>query len=173
MKKILGIILGVLICIGGFYCLFAPGLTFSSLSIIFAIVLIESAIAYFIMWIEVKKLGGKNGLMIFNAILCLIGGIGLLTNSFTQLVFDEMVLIIVAILMIAGGISRIAHSFDVKKYLPSAPWALELVCGILITIAGILSIVNPVILAGAIGIKMAINILTIGISLIALSFSIK
>lgn len=173
MKRILGIILGILMCVGGFYCMINPALTFSSLSTVFAITLIESAVAYFVLWLEVKKIGGKSGILIINAILSLIGGIGLLTNVFTQIMFEGMLLNLVALFMLMGGISQIIHAFEIKKILPGKPWILDLIGGILVTIAGVLCIVNPLILSIAVGITMATNIFTIGISIITISLFVK
>lgn len=173
MKRILGVILGILMCVGGFYCLLNPGLTFSSISTVFAITLIESAIGYFILWIEIKKKGGKSGLLIVNAILSLIGGIGLLTNVFAQIMFEGVLLNLIALFMLVGGVTQIIHAFDIKKKLPGKPWVLDLIGGILVVIAGILSISNPLTLGIALGIRMAINIFTIGISIISLSLFVK
>lgn len=173
MKRILGIILGILMCVGGFYCLINPALTFSSLSTIFAITLIESAIGYFVLWLEIKKVGGKSGILIVNAILSLIGGIGLFTNIFAQIMFEGMLLNLIALFMLFGGISQIIHAFEIKKSLPGKPWIFDLIGGILVVVAGVLSISNPLTLGIAIGIRMAINIFTIGISVISLSLFVK
>lgn len=173
MKRIIGVILGVLMCIGGFYCMLAPELTFGSLSTVFAITLLESAVAYFIIWLEMRKVGKKSGLLIVNAILALIGGIGLLTNVFAQIILEGMMLNMIAIFMTAGGISQIAHAFDIKRETPGKPWVWDLIAGILVVLSGIFSFINPLVLSIAIGINIAINIFTIGISLITVSLFVK
>lgn len=172
MKKVLGIILGVLMCIGGFYCLMAPGLAFSSLTVIFGITLIEAAIAYFVFWLKTKDLPVSTSKLLINAILSLIAGIALLTNIFTQLFVETVMVYMIAIVMTARGIMQIAHAFDIKKAIPGSNWVLNLICGILVTISGIMCIINPLALSLAIGIIIAINIFTSGISLIVLSLSI-
>ena len=172
MRKVLGIILGVLMCIGGFYCLMAPGLAFSSLTIVFGITLIESAIAYFIIWLKTKDLQVSTSKLLINAILSLLAGIALLTNMFTQLFVETVMLYMIAIVMTARGITQIAHSFDIKKVIPGSKWVLNLICGILVTISGIMCIINPAALAITLGIIISINIFTSGISLIVLSLSI-
>lgn len=172
MKKILGIILGVLMCIGGVYCLMTPGLAFMSLGVVFAITLIESAIANFVIWYKTRHLQLNNTALLLNAIMSLIAGILLITNQFTQLFVESIMLYMIAIVMIARGIAQIVHAFDIKKFIPGSKWVLNLICGILVTISGIFSIVNPLVLSLAIGIIIAINIFTTGISLVVLSLSI-
>ena len=173
MRKVLGIILGVLMCIGGFYCMMAPGLAFSSLTVVFGITLIESAVAYFVFWLNVKDLKVNSSKLLINAILSLLAGIGLLTNIFTQLFVETFLIYMIAIVMTIRGIMQIAHSFDIKKVIPGTKWVLNLICGILVTISGIMCIVNPIVLAITVGIIIAINIFTSGIILIVLSFSIN
>lgn len=172
MKKALGIILGVLMCIGGFYCLMAPGLAFSSLTVVFGITLIEAATAYFVFWLKTKDLPVNTTKLLINAILSLVAGIALLTNIFTQLFVETFILYIIAIVMTARGITQIAHSFDIKKVIPGSKWVLNLIYGILVTISGIMCIINPVALAITLGTIISINIFTSGISLIVLALSI-
>ena len=172
MKKVLGIILGVLMCIGGFYCLMAPGLAFSSLTVVFGITLIEAAIAYFVFWLKTRDLPVSTTKLLINAILSLIAGISLLTNIFTQLFVETFILYMIAIVMAARGIIQIAHAFDIKKAIPGSNWVLNLICGILVTISGIMCIINLLVLSLTIGIVIAMDIFTAGISLIVLALSI-
>lgn len=169
--KILGIILGILMCIGGVYCIAMPALTFGSLSTIFGIILIESAIAYFILWSEIKKRGGKSGLLFLNAILSLLLGISLLTNLLTKLVVENLILTIIAMYMIINGVVQIIDAVNTKK--ESKHWILSLIGGILIVFGGIFSIANPIVLELAIGINMAINIFVVGAGLIMVSLAYK
>ena len=173
MKRILGVILGILICTGAFYCLAMPALTFSSISVCFAITMFESAIAYFMLWTEVKRQGGKNGLLIVNAIISLLAAIILCTDLMTQLIVDTMLLTLIAIYMILNGILTIVTSFEIKKAVNNGSWIAVLIMGIMIVIAGGFSFANPLILAITIGIDMGLNILMVGISLIFTSIAYK
>lgn len=168
MKRILGIILGVLMCIGGFYCLMDPSIPFSSISVIFAIVLIENAIGRFIIWIKIKQLGGSRAILLINAILSLVCGISLLTNVFTKLFLDTFLLTAISVYMLVEGVFGIIASFKLIK-VSGGNFVLTLIFGILLVLCGIFSLVNPAILALSIGINMAINIIVTGASLIVLS----
>lgn len=173
MKKVLGIILGVLMIVGGIYCIANPAATFASLTIVMGITLIESAIANFIIWLRVKKLGGKNFLLFINSILSLIGGIFLLTNFFAQLIMQETMIIFIALYMVITGAVTIVNAFDIKKLIQGGTWIAVLIIGILMVIAGFLSIKNPLALVITIGVNMGINIIVVGASLIALSLAYK
>lgn len=168
--KILGIIFGILMVIGGGYCIASPAVTFMSLLIVLAITMIESAIANLILWIKVKKAGGKNGRLIANAIISAIAGIGLLTNAFAQFFTADFMLIMIALIVLVGGIELIIKSFKIKKIaLRKNIWILALIVGILMTISGIMSLISPVSLAITIGIMVGIDIMMAGFGVIAIS----
>ena len=173
MRRVLGVIFGILMCVGGVYFFMHPGVAFSSISIVFAITLIENAIGHFVIWFEVRKVKGDTGFILVNAILSLICGIALLSNVFTQLIWDSFILTFISIYMIAHGITTISNSFKLKKAISSGTWVLFLICGILVTIAGVFSIINPASLALSIGILIGIDVMIIGINLIVISLSSK
>ncbi len=168
--NILGIIFGILMVIGGGYCIASPDVTFMNLLVVLAITMIESAIANLILWIKIKKIGGKNGRLIANAIISAIAGIGLLTNAFAQFFTADFMLIMIALIVLASGIELIIKSFKIKKFaIRKKLWILVLIFGILMTIAGIVSLINPVSLALTIGIITGIDIMMTGFGVIAIS----
>ena len=168
--KILGIIFGILMVIGGGYCIASPGVTFMSLLIVLAITMIEWAIANLILWIKVKKAGGKNGRLIVNAIVSAIAGIGLLTNAFAQFFTADFMLIMIALIVLAGGVELIIKAFNLKK-LPRLKkfWIPALILGILMTISGVMSLINPVALALTLGVMTGIDIMMAGFGIIVIS----
>lgn len=170
MKKILGIILGVLTFICGIYCLANPAIALSSVLIVFAITLIVEAIGYFMLWLEIRNIK-QSGLLLLNAILTFIAGILLLTNNFAQIFAGSMLITIISIYMVCQGITTIANSFKLKDSIKTSSWVLILVFGILVTIAGISSFFNPITLLLTIGIIISIDIMIAGLCLIAVSFA--
>ena len=168
MKKIIGIILGILMCVGGFYCLMFPDITFSSITIIFAITLFESAAGYFFLWRTVKLLGGKSFLLFITAILSIICGVSLLTNVVTQLFVESFVLTLISVYMIIAGVLGVVNAIKFAK-LTGARFILSIILGIVLIACGILSLTNPVALALSIGTMMALDIMATGFVLIILS----
>ena len=173
MKKAIGIVLGILMCIGGIYCLFAPVVTYSTVSIIMAITMIESAIGYFFIWNLGRKAGKANAWMLVQAIISLVAGILLLANDGLKIIMDTMILGMVSGYMIIVGVISIINAFKVKKVAEGKGWIALLITGILIVISGILSLINPIALAISLGIIMAMNIITTGINLITISSTLK
>lgn len=173
MNKILGVILGVLMCIGGVFCLVNPAATYASISIIFAITLVESAIGYFFIWNAKRKLGQKDGWLLVGAILSLVAGIVIATNAAAQFIVDSAFLGVAAAYMLMMGIFSIVLAFKVKKAIKNSRWVALLVMGILFTICAILSFINPIALAISLGINMAINIIMSGVALIVASLALN
>lgn len=172
MKKVLGIVLGILMCIGGIYCMTSPAATYATVSMVFAIVLVENAIGYFFIWNEERKAGVADGWQLVSAILSLAGGIFLASNFAAQLVVDAALLGVIAGFMVAFGITRIIDSFKLKKVLKGNTWIVILISGILITIAGVVSFINPAALAITVGLNMGINIFLTGLTLIVFTFAV-
>lgn len=168
MKKILGIILGILMCIGGFYCLMSPDITFSSITVVFAITLFESAIGYFSLWRTIKLLGGKSFLLFVTAVMSVICGISLLTNIVTQLFVESFILTLISFYMIAAGVLEVVNAIKFAE-LTGYRFILSIILGILLIVCGILSVTNPVALAMSIGTLIALDIMATGAVLIVLS----
>lgn len=173
MNKILGVILGVLMCIGGVFCLANPAATYASISAVFAITLVESAVGYFFIWNAKRKLGQKDGWLLFGAILSLVAGFVIASNAFAQFIVDSAFLGVAAAYMLMMGIFAIVLAFKVKKTIKNSKWIALLVMGILLTACAILSFINPIALAISLGINMAINIIMTGVSLIVASFTLN
>lgn len=164
--KILGIILGILMAVGGCYCIANPAATFLSVVIVLGITLIECAIASFVSWYRLKKAGKGSALLIVNAIISLIAGITLLTNDMVKLFTADFLLSFAAFLMIFTGIQQIVRSFQVRKKISTGIFVLILIVGILTTVAGVISVSNPAALGLTIGITIGFDILMVGIRII-------
>ena len=172
MKKVLGIILGLLMMTGGFYCIKAPGITFLGLILVFGITLIESAVGYVVIWSVIKKAGGKNGLLIVNAILAFIVGFALLTDYFAQYVAEGMMLTMVAVVMILIGIEQINFAIKIKKLNGNfVIFLLMLIIGFFMALAGVASLINPIVLEMTIGTLIGIDIMLMGINLMFNTFA--
>lgn len=171
MNKILAVILGVLTCLGGVCCMVLPTVTYSTVSIIFAITLVENAVGYFIIWNKERKQAKANGWLLVGAILSLVGGFVVSTNILAQFIVESAFLGIVAGYMVSMGVIAIIISFKIKKQINDNKWLGVLLSGILMIVAGIMSFLNPVILAISLGINMAVNIFLTGVGIITSAFA--
>lgn len=169
MRRLIGILFGALMCIGGVYCLLDPTLTFLNLIVVFGFALIGVSIGYFIFYLKLNKLGLSNGTLLLNSLLSLVLGLLLVCDYFTQIIVENIVVYIIAGVMIFEGISTIMHSFKLKDFLKNGFWILLLIFGILTFTAGFLAIVNPIVVVFTIAVSIAIDMFTIGFSLITIS----
>lgn len=171
--KILGIIFGFLIAIGGGYCVVNPAITLDSLTVVLAISLIEAAILSFVLWFKLRKNEGKT-LLLINGIISAIAGVGLLTNYFAQFVVVNMIISMSSVIMTATGISLFVKSLDMKK-VPEfgSKWIVLMVMAILVIISGIVSIFNPAVMGLSIGIYIGVEIMMFGMGIVVFSLSLK
>ena len=177
--KILAVILGILMIIAGFYCLFAPGLTFLVLGWIIGIGMVADAIGNIFTWKGRKDAGLADGLTLAGAIVSLIFGILLLGSNLLQLSVDLFVANMAAAWVVIIGILRMVRAFELRKF-RDAPnmqntaglWWVAMINGILLIIIGLIGLMNPIITAIAIGTLMGLEIVFAGINLISTAWAL-
>ncbi len=175
-SKVCMIILGVLVVIGGIFCIARPGMTFLSLVWFIGIMMFAYALEAIMTYSTRKKLGLANGWSLFSAILACICGILIIVSGYAELVAAEMLLYILFGWLIATGILTICGAFGLKS-LPepdveivealAGKWWIHLIFGILLIIAGIFGFVHPFVAAFTIGMIVGIEIIISGINMIA------
>lgn len=173
IRKILGIILGVLMIASGIYCLLAPGLTYLNLGYVVGISMLMNAISRIVAWTELKKEDEADGWMLADAIISCIFAVVLLGSTVLQLAVDVAIAYMAAFWILVIGIMRIVHAFrlrragrDLDMALLAFGWAWRLCAGILMVIFGILGMMNPAIIMAAIGIFIGLGVITSGANLI-------
>ncbi len=141
MKRVLVILMGVLMIIGGVFCLMTPVETFLSIGYMVGVMILCDAIGNIVAWFHVRKYAQISGWYLVNAILSLIFGIIVIANMAMQFAVDMAIVYIVAAWVIAQGISRISLALKLKKVadiLPKAfsnkKWVGILVLGILLSL---------------------------------------
>lgn len=180
-SKVCMIILGVLVIIGGIFCIATPGLTFLSLVWFIGIMMFVFALQSIMSYRERKKLGLANGWNLFSAILACICGILIIVSGYAELMAAEVLLYILFGWLIATGIISIFGAFGIKN-LPkreeriveviAGKWWIHLIFGILLIISGIFGFMHPLIAAITIGMMVGIEIMITGIDMIAAAFSL-
>lgn len=174
--KILGIITGILIAIGGGYCVFNPTLTLESLTVVFAISLIESAVISIILWFKLRRAldSSRTILLLIIGILSAIAGIGILTNYFARFAVLGMMITMSSVAMLFAGIGLVVKSIQLKKIINIGYlWIILLIMGIITTISGVISIIHPDIMGLTIGVYIGIEIMTFGFGIITYSLAIE
>ena len=154
------IILGVLLIIGGFSCMFTPLATFLAAGYLMAIMFFVYAIVSL-----VKAIQAKTGVLsyIISALGIIVGFI-MVFRPDGMLAGDMFILISIAIWFLIQGIFTIIISIKNRKQIPL--WGLGIASGVLGILAAVISFVNPAAEIFAIGILIGMYFIEAGISLV-------
>ena len=175
-SRILAVILGVLIVIGGIYCFMMPEATCLSLAWLLGIVMVADGVANIVTWFQLRKSGYSNGWVLFGAIISIIFGIVLLGSYAAQFAVELFFAYMTGAWLVVTGIIRIGYSFQMRKLNQGIQpqsigdrWWFSLIVGILVVIAGVMCLFNPMIAIASMGMLVGISIIVAGISVIALA----
>ncbi len=173
-NRVFVFIIGLLMVIGGVYCLFTPKMTYMALGYVIGFNMIIDAIGGIIIWIQRKKQKAADNWALAGAIVSLIFGILLIGNDLLQIAVDMTIVYIAAVWMIVLGVVRIMLSHQLHRIrreldaqILGRKWWLVMILGILMIAAGVFSLFNPTGLIIAIGINFGINIIIAGANMIA------
>ena len=161
---IVSIILGVLIAILGFLCLFTPILTFMSIGYFIIILFFVYGVWAIINTIVSKKVGPS---LVFGILSLIAGIVGLVYPSDFTLTTDLVLLYIAGGWFILMGIFSIVMAFMQKKLTGKFGW-LGLILGILSIIVGVFTFVQPFFMAITLGILISIYFIEAGINMVVL-----
>ncbi|MEG1814134.1 MAG: DUF308 domain-containing protein [Clostridia bacterium] len=174
--KILAVVMGVVLLVGGFYCLLAPGATFLSLGWIVGICMAINAIGMLFNYFERRKSGNADGWSLVGAIASLALGVVVMFSEGMQLFTNLMIVYAAAIWVIIMGVLRIAMAIKMKQIRRDIPeqmrgnrWIWTLALGILLLVLGVLGFVNPLVVAMTLGIMVGGYIIISGLNMIALA----
>ena len=159
------IIMGIILVIAGFACIFTPFATFLATGYFLAALLM----IYGFMGIARFATRRAGVLDLVICVLAIIAGIAALFYPGDTLIFDRMVLIFIGIWIILQGIVSIILAIQAKKI--GTSWVFGLIVGILGIVAGILSFAHPYIAALTVGVLIGIYFVESGLSMIILGAS--
>ena len=180
LVKILTVILGILIVIGGLYCVFYPGLTYLGLGYVIGVAMLLDAVGRFHAWWQFKKQGEADGWMLAGAILSAVFGLVLIGNNAAQLSVDVFIAYMIGIWILTHAVITIVRAFRARKFhkklntvYAGKHWWLGLLIGILMCIFAILSLMNPGIIMTAIGTFIGLGVVVAGANLISVGVNIE
>lgn len=167
--------MGLLMVVGGVYCLFTPVTTFLTTGYIVGVIIFCDAIGNIVAWFNAKKYVEISGWYLANAIISLIFGIIIMLSIGMQFAVDMFIVYAVAVWVIMTGISRISMAIRMKQLMNKLPkifnnkkWLGILLFGILMVLFGILCVFKPIVLSSVLGVLIAWFIIFAGASLITL-----
>lgn len=158
----MSILLGVLLMIGGFSCLFTPLLTFLGVGHCIVIFIMIFGIFGIVKSFREKRFGLD---FVFSIISTIFGICALIVPQLT-LVSDAVWIYLTAAWFVLLGIVSIIASIKVTKSTGSKIWIVQLIFGILDIIIGGYSFFHPLVLALTMGILISIYFIETGLTML-------
>ena len=181
-RKTLFVILGILIILAGITCFFTPVETSSVIPFIFGLAMVIDGIGRIIAWFSIREYAPQSGWVFASSVISLIFGLMLTTSPMLQMSVGVFVVLLTGWWILALGIIRIVHAFHLLKIkresdgfgfgeMLGSNWWIALILGALLTIFGVIVILNPMLGLGVIGVLIGCGVITAGVNLIYLGCS--
>ncbi|MBO6119485.1 MAG: DUF308 domain-containing protein [Lachnospiraceae bacterium] len=175
MKKVLVMLLGIVLVIGGIFCLFRPVSTFLTTGYLVGVFILCDAIANIIAWFDAKKYMNISGWYLFDAIMSLIFGIIVVINGMMQFAVDMAIVYLVCAWVIVAGAFRISLALKIKRVNDKLPnvfknsrWIWLMIAGILMILFAVICMMQPGIMSVILGTFISLTIIFNGATLITL-----
>lgn len=159
---VLCIILGILLIVGGFSCMFTPLLTLMNTGFFVVILITIFGVVGIVRAIADKRFGINFVFSILSVLL----GIVMLVFPNSLLFAEGMMLILTAIWFIMMGIVSIVNAITLTRKTGSGLWVLQLIFGILAVLIGIYAFFQPMLMALTLGVLIGIFFIEVGFTLI-------
>ena len=170
--RIIKVVLGVLLAVGGIYCMFTPIATYSVLAWLIGLAMIVEGVGGVITWNTRRELGLANGWTLAGSIVSIVLGMVLLGSYVLQFAIDAFIAYLIAIWLVVAGITRIVAAIAVRSQGKegASGWIAQIALGVLIAILGVLCIFNPLSVVAGVGMMLGISIVFVGIDLAVSAF---
>ena len=164
--KVLSIVLGILLVLGGFFMMITPGVTFASMSWVVGFLLLLAGVNWVVEYFTNRKKGTASVWTVIGGVLCgLLGGL-VLINPLLGLLADGLLIYAFDFWLIIGGILRIVASVQMKKA-GDHSWGWVLAFAIVSVLVGLYALFHIIASALAIGMLVGVVVLISGINVIA------
>ncbi len=157
---VLSVIVGILLILGGICCIVTPLATFLATGYILCIILLVFGVMGIVRAFQKKA----HALEVVSSILAIIVGIVALTRPGGALVFDGVLVYLMAAWLLVQGVSAIVIGIQSR---PESGWVFGLIAGILCVLLGIYAFIRPEFMAVTAGVLLGFFIIAAGVSLIS------
>ena len=180
VEKILGIVLGIVLVIGGIFVLANPADAYKGIVVwtLITALLITSLVNIFT-WDSRRKMGETDGWDLAFSIVALLVALFLIGSVATNYDAADTITIILMAGLIVLGVIRIAMAVMAQRAnkalagLVGGDWKVMLCAGILLVIAGIIGIAKPFAAQSVVGIIIGITIIALGAEMLIGTFARK
>lgn len=170
--KILTIIMGIILTVGGFYALASPVSTFASIGWVIGVLLLIAGINIIADYFMMRKSKAMGAGDLLGGILTIALSLLILYGQFTRIVLDAFIIIAFGIWVLITGIIRIVAGLNHRK-MGDSFWLWIVLLGVLSVILGVYGFFNPMVFAFAIGWMIGFFIIMQGINLMSLGFALS
>ena len=164
--KIVSIIVGIILVIGGIFCIASPAATFLSIGLAIGFLLLISGINQITSFFP--RSSGSSVWELIGGILTVVVAALLIISVPAEIIADVVLIYIFAAWILISGIMRI---FTAAKFKPPY-WGFGVAVGILSAILGVYSFFHPIITAFALGILIGLWVIIYGFSIIMLGIAL-
>ena len=144
--------------------------------------MVIDGIGRIIAWFSIREYAPQSGWVLASSIISLVFGLMLTTSPMLQVSVGVFVVLMTGWWILALGVIRIVHAFHLLKLKRESDgfgfgeklgsnWWIALILGALLTIFGVIVILNPMLGLGVIGVLVGCSVITAGINLIYLGCS--
>ena len=166
--KVLTILLGVLLAVGGIYCTIAPVETYSAIGWLIGLSMVVEGVGDAVTWNVRRKLGFANGWTLVGSIVSIVLGAFLVGSYVLQFAVDLFIAYLIAVWLVVIGIARIVAAIGARSSQGqgTSGWIVHVVLGVLIALLGILCVYNPLPIAVGVGFMLGLSIILAGVGLV-------
>ena len=169
--KAMTIFMGVLLTIGGFFCMLTPLSTFRTIGWVIGVVLLIAGINMVADYFGHRKGGGVTSWDLLGGILTIILSLFILyRHGYAGNLLDELIVILFGVWMLLSGMFRIAGGVKLKQ-LGESSWIWIIIGGVVSVLLGVYGLVNPYVFKFALGWMLGFFIIMQGINMLTLAFA--
>ena len=169
--KAITIFMGVLLTIGGFFCMLAPISTFRTIGWAIGVVLLIAGINLVIDFFTHRKGKGVTSWDLVGGLLTIALALFILyRHGYQGNLLDILLITLFGVWMLFSGIFRIAGGIKLKQLGESA-WLWVIIGGVASLVLGIYGLVNPYVFKFAIGWMIGFFVIMQGINMLTLAFA--
>ena len=169
---ILMIVSGVIMLLGGISCVFNPVTAFVGTGYITIVAAAVMMLLYGVVNVVTAVRNKEYGVnMLFGVLSVIMGALLFLPGM--QIVAGGAALYIVSFWFIIKGLVTMFLSLNIKRISKGKSWIFGMILGVLGVLLGIVSCINPIISAAAIGLRIGIYLIETGADMIIIGWTGK
>lgn len=168
--KLFTMIMGILLSIGGVYCMLQPGATFLTIGWLIGVMFLISGVNMLAAYFKQRGQRASSGGDLLSAVLVLLLGVLIVVNDYAQFMTNTFILYLVGAIIIITGMARIYTALSLRR-LGVGAWVWSMAVGILTLLVGFYLLIHPAVMAVALGLLIGFVFIQQGITLLCIGLA--